>query len=282
MNDRRCWGIYREQEFSLHRIQDDAEILRATARELESRGFSVSLKTPAEAGAARDRDVPPYLFGMCQSPDLLARLRRLEEQGAVVVNSPAAVLRTHRVPMLEGLARRGIPFPESVVVGTAAAVLNGTFPCWVKRGDFHRTEEADVSLAEDRQTAAGLLAWMAERGIVRAVLQHDVPGDLIKLYGVAPGAAGGPGSWFTWFYHREQNLSNHPFDEAELARLAAGAADAIGLEVFGGDAIATADGRLYVIDVNAWPSFALYRGIASARIAEYLAARFRREVAVER
>jgi len=34
--------------------------------------------------------------------------------------------------------------------------------------------------------------------------------------------------------------------------------------------------------LNAWPSFALYRPVASARIAEALAARFRKEVGVPR
>ncbi len=278
MTDDHCWGIYREQEFSPHRVRDDAEILRATARELEARGFSVALKTPKEAAEAADGDAPPSVFMMCQDPALLARIRRWEEKGTIVVNSPAAVLRTHRVPMIEGLARRGIAFPESRVVDTARPDLDGMFPCWVKRGDFHRTEDADVSYAGDAEAARGLLSWMAGRGIVRAVLQRHVPGDLIKLYGVAPAAGGGAAGWFNWFYHREQDLKSHRFDAGELAQMAAGAADALGLEVFGGDAIATADGHLTIIDVNGWPSFALFREIASARIATHLAARFRGEI----
>jgi hypothetical protein len=44
--------------------------------------------------------------------------------------------------------------------------------------------------------------------------------------------------------------------------------------VYGGDAIATASGELVLLDVNAWPSFALYRDEASAAIAAYLANRF--------
>jgi hypothetical protein len=274
-----CWGVYREQEFSPHRVRDDAEILRATARELEARGFSVALKTTRDVAAAADGEVPPGVFMMCQDPALLARIRRWEENGTVVVNSPAAVLRTHRVPMLEGLTRRGIAFPESRVVDTARPDLDGMFPCWVKRGDFHRTEDADVSYAGDPEAARSVLSWMAGRGIARAVLQRHVPGDLIKLYGVAPTAGGGSAAWFNWFYHREQDLKSYRFDEGALARLAAGAADALGLEVFGGDAIASADGRLQIIDVNGWPSFALFREIAAARIATHLAARFRREPA---
>jgi glutathione synthase/RimK-type ligase-like ATP-grasp enzyme len=52
------------------------------------------------------------------------------------------------------------------------------------------------------------------------------------------------------------------------------AAAALGLEVYGGDAIATQDGRAVLLDLNAWPSFALFREEAAERIAEHLARRF--------
>src|SRR5262249_61131345 len=92
-------------------------------------------------------------------------------------------------------------------------------------------------------------------------------------------AAGGPGPepWFRWFYHRAQELAGHAFDRQQLARVARRAAAALGLEVFGGDAIAGADGALTVIDVNAWPSFALYRDEAAVQIAAYLDSRFRKD-----
>ncbi len=113
------------------------------------------------------------------------------------------------------------------------------------------------------------------RYIARAVLQPHVEGDLIKFYGI--GAGGGPHReppWFRWFYHKDQKLAGHPMDQRALARLVRRAASALGLEVYGGDAIATATGDLVLLDVNAWPSFALYRDEASAAIASYLALRF--------
>ena len=91
---------------------------------------------------------------------------------------------------------------------------------------------------------------------------------------------GNGGDWFQWFYHRDQRLEGHAFSARELAAAASRAAAALGLEVFGGDAIATREGRIVVIDLNAWPSFALYREKASERIASYLAARFRGHVEV--
>ena len=113
-------------------------------------------------------------------------------------------------------------------------------------------------------------------GLSAAVVQEHVPGDLIKFYGVGRGDAE-ERDWFVWFYHRDQHLAGNAFEPAELARTARSAAASLGLEIFGGDAIATADGRLVLIDLNAWPSFALFREEASHHIAAHLAARFRKE-----
>jgi hypothetical protein len=132
-----------------------------------------------------------------------------------------------------------------------------------------------VTFADTREGVAAALESLAARGIERAVLQEHVPGDLIKFYGVGDGADGAP-PWFTWFYHRDQTLAGHAFDEPELARTARAAAASLGLTVYGGDAIVPASGRPVLIDLNAWPSFALFRTVAAERIAEHLAARFRR------
>ena len=66
------------------------------------------------------------------------------------------------------------------------------------------------------------------------------------------------------------------FDPARLSEAASGAAAALGLEVFGGDAIIKADGEPMIIDLNAWPSYALYRDRAAQAIADCLTERFQR------
>jgi hypothetical protein len=287
----RSWGIYRELAHSPGRETDDAEILRATARKLEDRGFRVDLKTAEEiAGSAEEP--PAFLFVMCERLPILATLERWQERGVCQVNSASAIRNTYRDRMLPLFERNRVPFPASVLVPTVLPVpREKAFPeaptgCWVKRGDVHSTQPGDVVFAPDPESLAGALAAMAGRGIERAVLQEHVAGDLIKFYGV--GEVGDrvtsgreeSGGWFQWFYHRDQKLEGHPFDVSALAGAAARAAASLGLEVFGGDAIATRDGRILVIDLNAWPSFALYRDIASERIASYLAARFRRHVEI--
>ena len=88
-------------------------------------------------------------------------------------------------------------------------------------------------------------------------------------------------SWFEWFHHRDQELRGYAFDSRTLAATASTAARALGLEVYGGDAIVSAGGAIAIIDVNAWPSFALFRRVAAEKIAALLSARVRRGESLE-
>jgi hypothetical protein len=274
----RCWGIYRELAHSPGRETDDAEILRATAAELSARGLDVALKSTDELPDTEDfAAVPPFLFVMCERIPVVEKLAAWERRGARIVNRPAGIRNTDRERTIALFGKHAVPFPGSAVVPTGSGEAAFPGPCWIKRGDVHATEAGDVSFAGDAAALAAHLARLAARGIVRAVVQDHVPGDLVKFYGVA-GLEEVPQrpSWFQWFYHRDQKLSNHPFDPAALAAATARAASALSLEVYGGDAIVSEDGRIRLIDLNAWPSFALYRPVAAASIAALLAARFSR------
>ncbi len=274
-----AWGVYRELAHSPGRETDDADILKATAAELSARGYDVTLKTPDELP---DENIPPFLFVMCERPAAVERLAAWERRGARIVNRPAGIRNTDRERTLALFAEHAVPFPRSVLVSTGdprAAAFPGA--CWVKRGDVHATEAGDVAHAADAGALAAHLERLAARGITRAVVQDHVPGDLVKFYGVAgihgeadaDPDANRP-SWFEWFYHRDQELRSHAFDPSTLAASAARAAAALSLEVYGGDAIVSADGTISIIDLNAWPSFALFRGVAARQIAALLAARF--------
>src|SRR5262245_54126652 len=207
-----CWGIYRELAHSPGRETDDAEILRAVARELQARGFTVELKSPDELPEAPDeRAVAPNLFVMCERVPLVARLASWERQGVRIVNRPEGIRNTDRERTISLFARHSVPFPTSVLVPTArqARMERFAFPCWIKRGDVHATEPGDVTFVVQPDALAAALENFASRGIDRAVIQEHVPGDLIKFYGVgkAEGSANGLDfSWFEWFYHRDQTL----------------------------------------------------------------------------
>jgi glutathione synthase/RimK-type ligase-like ATP-grasp enzyme len=269
-----CWGVYRELAHSPGRETDDAEILRATAAELEKHGLAVTLKTPDELPEAEAfRDLPPSIFVMCERVEVVERLAAWEARGLRVVNRPAGIRNTDRERTLALFRAAGVPYPRTTLAETAAgAAFEG--PCWVKRGDVHATEAGDVAHCADAGALARNLARLSKRGIPRAIVQEHVAGDLVKFYGVAGLETDARPSWFQWFYHRDQRLSNHPFDPDALAATTSRAASALGLEVYGGDAIVSPGGRLTVIDLNAWPSFALFRPVAAARIAALLAARF--------
>ncbi len=275
--DLRCWGVYRELAHSPGRETDDAEILRATAEELRSRGYDVSLKAPDELPQASEGEIPPFLFVMCEQIPIVERLAAWERGGARIVNRPSGIRNTDRERTIALFGRHGVPFPESVLVETASARAAFPGPCWIKRGDVHATHAEDVVFAGDEDALVDGLARLSSRGIARAVVQRHVAGDLVKFYGVAGHSEGESASWFQWFYHREQNLSRYAFDQSALASATARAADALGLEVYGGDAIVAKSGAISVIDLNAWPSFALFRSHAARHIAALLAARFTRD-----
>jgi len=269
-----CWGIFREAAHSPGRESDDAEILRLTGKHLEAKGLQVVLRTPEEVTGLPEAP-PRFVFLMCERVEVLERLHVLEASGVPHVNSTRSVLNTYRERMLEAFAEANVPFIASRLVPTSATAVPDAPPVWVKRADVHNTQEGDVVYAPAADAVAAALRGLAARGISRAVIQPHVPGDLVKFYGIgAGGGAHGAPPWFRWFYHKEQQLAGHRFDERRLARLVRSAASALGLEVYGGDAIVTPASEIVLLDVNAWPSFALYRDEAAPRIAEHLALRF--------
>jgi hypothetical protein len=280
---RRCWGIFRERSHSPGRESDDTEILRLTAKMLEARGFDVSVKSPEEIADSAEPH-PPAIFVMCERVPILRRLRNWEAAGVRIVNPPLAVLDTYRERTLRRWEAARIAFPASRVVPTHRPAPSNLgpglnqYPIWVKRADVHYTEEGDVVRASTAEAVQEALAGLASRGISRAVLQAHVQGDLVKFYGIGttsrPATTGSPARWFRHFYHRDQRVQGYPFDPRALVDLTRRAAAACGLEVFGGDAIVTTRGDLVPIDLNAWPSFALFRDEAASEIATYLEDRF--------
>jgi len=274
VSDVSCWGIFREREHSPGRESDDGEILKLTGKHLEARGFQVTFRTAEEVLATPD-ERPLGVFLMCERLDILEHLHALELRGVPHVNGPLAVLNTYRERMIAHFSEANVPFIDSHIVSTEAPTAAAALPVWVKRADVHNTKDGDVTLASTHEAVSEALAALAARGIPRAVFQPHVEGDLVKFYGVGTGTgpAGGP-PWFRWFYHREQRLAGHAFDQARLGRTVRRAALALGLDVYGGDAIVTPSSEIVLLDVNAWPSFALYREEAAERIAAHVALRF--------
>ncbi|MBI5200116.1 MAG: hypothetical protein HY925_00900 [Elusimicrobia bacterium] len=268
----RCLGVLRELANSPNRESDDALILKAVLEQLELVGVSTTLLTPEQFDAAEPSRYD-VVVAMCESYPRLKRLLQLEATTRAIrfVNPPTSVLNTYRINTVPLLSQcEGLNFPPSEIrrVDADAAVPPQAFEAkdgwWLKRGDVHNTCDHDVVRARDWAAAGKILADFGSREITHYVAQPHIEGDLIKFYGV------GPGRWFTWFYHDATRARRLPFELDDLASAAAAGAFALGLEVFGGDAIVSEDGTITLIDLNSWPSFARVRGEAAVQIAWHI------------
>jgi hypothetical protein len=279
-------GIFRETLHSPDRVFDDFEILRLTGEALEADGVEVELIRPEQVSPGWwNRAHPETAFVMCEQERMLEPLSAWERQGATLVNSVVAIRNTYRHRMVPLLASTDVRFPRSELVATCSPNLEDrlrshfrradTRSLWIKRGDVHNTQEGDVSLARSADEAWALTVALRSRDVTRAVWQEHVEGDLVKLYGVGESGE----AWFKWFYHKDQKLRGYAFSESELKEAFFSAAKALRLEIFGGDAVVTADGSVYLIDINAWPSFALFRTEASAAIARHILTKISHPVA---
>jgi hypothetical protein len=269
---RTCWGIYRELAHSPGRIDDDRAIMESVGAALGARGFKVELVAADAEFDTRCANI----FVMCERDAVLDRLRNAEETGSIIVNSPTAIHNTYRHRMVALFARHHVSAPASQIIASNANKPRPSAAVWVKRYDFHATRTSDVMYAASEEGWQEALHRFAERGIPFVVAQEHVPGDLVKFYGVRNVATPMDVNWFEWFYHRDQGMLGYAFEVLNLRRAAFGAAAALGLEIFGGDAIIQADGAPVIVDINAWPSYARFRDRAAQAIADHLTERFQR------
>jgi len=204
---------------------------------------------------------------MAQGPQGTSILKSVAKHGIHIINSPESVENCWRFNMVRLLTEHGIPFPKSVMVSTGDDVSGITkqfspAKLWVKRGDVHAVHKEDVSLAYNADELATILQEFKGRGIKQAVIQEHLDGDVVKFYAIRES------EFFYWYY---LNGVNHtPFRQKQLYELAQASAEALGLFIFGGDAIIASDGWITLIDVNDWPSFAPVRDMASQHIAQLL------------
>jgi glutathione synthase/RimK-type ligase-like ATP-grasp enzyme len=259
----RLLGIYREQIYSPGKVRDDAAILDSTLLELSRRGYQAEAR-PAEALEDLFHP-PPIVLSMAQSTRALRILEEWHRRGARIVNSVASVRNCYRQKLIPLLTASGAPVPASQMISPEKEPLLSPPirpPCWLKRGDVHAMEEGDVVKVESAVELGGALAHFRSRGIEHILVQEHVPGEVIKFYGV------GRGDFFQAF-PSPRDEGGAPARGA-LFQLSGRAAGAAGLEIYGGDAILTPEGRVVLIDLNDWPSFSRCCQTAAAAIAQYI------------
>ncbi len=281
MNKLTLLGIRRGSKFSPNHIGNDEAIFNLTASELEARGCEVILCTEQEFLEMQNVE-PEFLFTMAREKDVVAKLKALELEGKKVINSGFGIENCFRTNMTNGLIDHQIPYPKSNIVLTdepgddAFANLPGD-GYWIKRGDFHAIHKEDVTFVESEAQGRYILKEFNLRGIPDAVISQNLPGDLVKFYGIRGT------DFFYVFYPYDHNhhkyaeyeannskVSHYDFDESHLNDVADAAAVALNIYIYGGDAIVDKNGSFHIIDFNDWPSFAPCRALAAPQIADLL------------
>lgn len=268
----RVIGVSRGCEFSPNHVDNDAAIFRIAAEELRKRGCEVTVYPEKEF--VEKRITGKLIFDMARDRATIDRLKELEDEGALVVNSAYGIDRCVRKAMTELLMANGIPHPKSYIIPTDQSFGPELFPCWIKRGNSHAMVKEDVVFVECREEAEHVLADFRKRGIPEAVVNEHLVGDLVKFYGVQ-----GTDFFYT-FYPSEQSHSKfgleaingetrgYPFDVKKLKEYSDRASEVLDVPVYGGDCVVSSSGEIRIIDFNDWPSFARCREEAGKKIAE--------------
>ena len=255
--------IQRAVEFSPNSVDKDLAILEAVAKQLREQGHDVTMvpeDTQQGQSLCVQKDSPLCILSMARLPETLQWLKTLKD--VRIINRPEGVENCSRSRLQEIMERLSIPLPPR----------EGQDGYWLKRGDAAAQSQEDVVYAADRQALETAIETFKQRGITDYVVSAHVKGDLVKFYAVK-------GGFFRYYYPTDDGLTkfdderhngpahHYPFDSSAMQHDAARLAEAVGVEVYGGDCIVRADGSYCFIDFNDWPSFSRCREEAAEAIA---------------
>lgn len=257
--------IARDPADSPNMTSNDAAILEQIGTLLTERGVEV-VQFDGREEIPHDIDI---VCSMSRTASTLHWLKAAEARGVKVLNPPTAVERCSRRDFMRILSDNNIPQPLYRIVDTADELLDDCFPCWIKKAEGWSKHKDDVSFAQSREEAIRAMEQLASRGIGQAIQMLHCRGDIVKFYGIGDRLfhhiypTGGK------FGHEEINGApqEYSFDADRLKEIAQRAAKAIGLEIYGGDAIIGPAGDINIIDINDFPSFTAIREAAAREIA---------------
>ena len=259
--------IQRAEVFSPNSVEKDLAILEAVAARLRQQGCDVRMlaeDAPTFRAASLQAEDTQCVLSMARLPETLQWQKTL--QGVTIINSPEGVRNCSRSALQRIMERIGTPIPPQ----------EGPDGYWLKRGDAAAQSEEDVVFVKDREALRQAIADMEQRGIKDYTVSAHVVGDLVKFYGVC-----GTG-FFRYYYptddgqtkfddeQRNGPAHHYSFDACALQGEAERLAEAVGVEVYGGDAIVRADGSFCFIDFNDWPSFSRCREEAAKAISQLI------------
>lgn len=254
--------IGRAKRFSPNSEEKDAAILTRVGDILAYKGYSVGFSCESDMKA--DDGVLVYI-SMGREASTLEFLRQKENEGCLVLNSPCSVgVCCNRRRLNNILHNAGIPLPPE----------KGNKGYWLKRADGVAESRSDVRYAADADAMRVAYSEMRSCGMADIIVCAHLEGDLIKFYGVR-----GTG-FFRTYYPGDDGISkfgdesingtphHYCYDKDCLFALADRAAEAVGVDIYGGDCIVDRYGDIRIIDFNDWPSFSRCRDEAAEAIAD--------------
>ena len=252
---------------------DDADFVSESADGTDL----VEVDVMAEGALDVRKPETDIILSMARSPKALAVLSECKKDGATVLNSPLAVENCSRARLYQLMSEHQFLMPATYLDGINCPSDANDSQCsgayWIKRADDSPQGGDDVMFAADSAQLALARERMKQNGTARWIVQQHIPGDLVKYYGVR-------GRMFRIFYptddgegrmgHERHNgpARHYAFDTDKLKTEAERLAALTGTVIYGGDAIITEDGRIYMIDFNDWPSFSRCRAEAAQAIAQ--------------
>ena len=251
--------IQRAPRFSPNSVEKDLAILEAVAARLSASGHNVTICS--EISQWGQSPLCDCIFSMGREPETLERLKALKD--VKIINRPEGIENCSR-STLEDIMMR---------IGTPIAPREGDHGYWLKRGDAAAQSEDDVQFAADKILLSEKIRAMEQRGISSYTVSAHVVGDLVKFYGVR-------GTGFFRYYYptddgdtkfsdetRNGSARHYAFEVSAMQTEAERLAEAVGIDVYGGDCIVRSDGTFCMIDFNDWPSFSRCREDAAEAIA---------------
>lgn len=244
---------------------NDAAIIESIMAELAGHGVKAIL-------IGEEEEIPDdtqIVCTMSRTASTIERLKKAEKQGVIVLNSTAAVENCSRKRFMEILRENDIPQPNFKSVSDDTGPDGSLFPCWIKKAEGWSCHKDDVCFARTEEEANAIVGEMSARGINECIQMQHCPGDIIKFYGVGK-------ELFHYCYPTSTKFGNevingsprhYIFDTCALKNTAQKAAQAVGLEIYGGDAIVTPQNEIFIIDINDFPSFTAIRDVAAKEIA---------------
>lgn len=250
--------------FSNNAIEADRLILEESLQQLQRlSAIPLQIEMAEEAEAPMLRGQYALVLTMAQDSKTLDAIEK-NLADSPVWNSVAAIRNCYRKTMSRILSALPVGYVPFELVATDTTTLPKLAPdtsYWLKRSDFHAISDEDVTLAESAEEMRSKLASFRGRGVEEVIVQRHVHGDIYKFYGVK-------GKFFRPIRVRGFLPSPPSPDFSRLEQAAVLSAEAMGLMIYGGDAILDQDGKFHLIDLNDWPSFRICRDDAARAIAE--------------